>query len=99
MNAQNCGDPSPAVRDQDDRPHNQDGALLGLLSGVSTGLICGQLALQASVIPAKAGVQSVDSAFPKVCRMDSRFRGNDRRFVRSGIPKDTATPKTLEKDS
>jgi hypothetical protein len=29
------------------------------------------------VIPAKAGIHSVDSAFPKVCGVDSRFRGND----------------------
>ena len=29
------------------------------------------------VIPAKAGIQSVDSAFPKDCGVDSRFRGND----------------------
>jgi hypothetical protein len=29
------------------------------------------------VIPAKAGIQSVDSAIPKVCQVDSRFRGND----------------------
>jgi hypothetical protein len=29
------------------------------------------------VIPAKAGIQSFASAFPKVCEVDSRFRGND----------------------
>ena len=32
------------------------------------------------VIPAKAGIQSVDSASPKVCEVDSRFRGNDCAF-------------------
>ena len=29
------------------------------------------------VIPAKAGIQSPDSGFPKVGQVDSRFRGND----------------------
>jgi hypothetical protein len=29
------------------------------------------------VIPAKAGIQSVEGAFPKLCGRDSRFRGND----------------------
>jgi len=29
------------------------------------------------VIPAKAGIQSVDRPFPKGCGVDSRFRGND----------------------
>jgi hypothetical protein len=29
------------------------------------------------VIPAKAGIQSVNSALPKACGVDSRFRGND----------------------
>ena len=33
--------------------------------------------LQAAVIPAKAGIQSVGSSFPKACGVDSRFRGND----------------------
>jgi hypothetical protein len=32
---------------------------------------------QSAVIPAKAGIHSYDSAFPEVCRVDSRFRGND----------------------
>jgi hypothetical protein len=43
------------------------------------------------VIPAKAGIQSVDSVFPKVCRVDSRFRGNDRRLEWIPIPNDTGT--------
>ena len=33
--------------------------------------------LEPPVIPAKAGIQSVESTFPKVCGVDSRFRGND----------------------
>jgi len=32
------------------------------------------------VIPAKAGIQFVDNAFPQVCGVDSRFRGNDGGF-------------------
>jgi len=35
------------------------------------GVICETWALQVAVIPAKAGIQLVDSAFPKVCGMDS----------------------------
>ena len=37
---------------------------------------------ETQVIPAKAGIQSVDRAFPEVCRVDSRFRGNDCDFER-----------------
>jgi len=33
--------------------------------------------LEPPVIPAKAGIQSDESTFPKVCGLDSRFRGND----------------------
>jgi hypothetical protein len=33
---------------------------------------------KALVIPAKAGIQSDDSTFPRVCGVDSRFRGNDQ---------------------
>jgi hypothetical protein len=41
--------------------------------------------LDPPVIPAKAGIQSDDSTFPKVCGVDSRFRGNDC------APNDTTT--------
>jgi hypothetical protein len=34
------------------------------------------LHLETQVIPAKAGIDSWDSAFLKVCGVDSRFRGN-----------------------
>ena len=34
-------------------------------------------ALEPPVIPAKAGIQSDNSTFPRVCGVDSRFRGND----------------------
>ena len=50
---------------------------LGRHPGLGSGVICGARALQAAVIPAKAGIQSVDISFPKVCGVDSRFRGND----------------------
>jgi hypothetical protein len=43
------------------------------------------------VIPAKAGIQSVDTAFPKVCGVDSRFRGNDCDLQRPFLAKDTST--------
>jgi hypothetical protein len=33
--------------------------------------------LEASAIPAKAGTQSVDIAYPKPCGVDSGFRGSD----------------------
>jgi hypothetical protein len=35
------------------------------------------MASAAHVIPAKAGIQAVGSAFPKARQVDSRFRGND----------------------
>jgi hypothetical protein len=44
---------------------------------------------QATVIPAKAGIHSANLRKCAVRRLDSRFRGNDRRFVREGIPNDT----------
>jgi hypothetical protein len=48
-------------------------------------------ALQAAVIPAKAGIQSDDSTFPEVSGVDSRFRGNDWRFEWDPIPNDANT--------
>jgi len=41
------------------------------------GLIWNGDPLEPPVIPAKAGIQCDDSTFPKVCGVDSRFRGND----------------------
>jgi hypothetical protein len=43
----------------------------------ASGVICSQRPLAYAVIPAKAGIQSLDNAFPEVCGVDSRFRGND----------------------
>jgi hypothetical protein len=37
------------------------------------------------------GIQSVDSAFPKVCQVDSRFRGNDCGFERPCLANNTST--------
>ena len=42
--------------------------------------------LEPPVIPAKAGIQSDDSTFPKVCGVDSRFRGNDQVSQMTPIP-------------
>ena len=42
------------------------------------------------VIPAKAGIQSLDSPFPKVCAVDSRFRGNDCGLDRPCLANETA---------
>jgi hypothetical protein len=42
------------------------------------------------VIPAKAGIQSLDSLFLKTCGVDSRFRGNDCDFERSSLANDTS---------
>ncbi len=43
--------------------------------------------IEPPVIPAKAGIQSDDSTFPKACGVDSRFRGNDCL----GLANDTTT--------
>jgi hypothetical protein len=44
------------------------------------GVIWDGISSEAPVIPAKAGIQSVDSGFPKILGVDSRFRGNDREL-------------------
>jgi hypothetical protein len=48
------------------------------------------------VIPAKAGIQSINSAFPKVCGVDSRFRGNDCDLHCPCIANDTGTENRAE---
>ena len=47
--------------------------------------------LQGAVIPAQTGIQSLDSASPKVCAVGSRFRGNDCCFRRPCPANDTTT--------
>ncbi|MGD0010023.1 MAG: lysylphosphatidylglycerol synthase transmembrane domain-containing protein [Terriglobia bacterium] len=56
-----------------------------------TGVICETWALEAAVIPAKAGIYSANLRKCAVDGLDSRFRGNDRRFKRDPIPNDTTT--------
>jgi hypothetical protein len=47
----------------------------------NSGGVCETWALQAAVIPAKAGIQSAGLWKRAVRERDSRFRGNDGRFV------------------
>ena len=47
--------------------------------------------MEAPVIPAKAGIQSVDGGFPKVCGVDSCFHGNDFDLRRPSLANDTST--------
>jgi hypothetical protein len=56
-----------------------------------SGIIWGVIPFNALVIPAKAGVQSADGAFPKVCGVDSRLRGNDRGLGRPCRANDATT--------
>ena len=49
-----------------------------------------------SVIPAQAGIQSVDSAFPRVCRVDSRLRGNDFAPIDTSIRPTDHRPRTTD---
>jgi hypothetical protein len=53
------------------------------------GIIWDGIPFETPVIPAKAGIQFVDSTFPEVGRVDSRFRGNDRGFDRPCLANDT----------
>ena len=53
------------------------------------GVIWNIIPYETPVIPAKAGIQSVDSAFPKVYGVDSRFRGNDCGLERPCLANDT----------
>jgi hypothetical protein len=56
-----------------------------------TGVIWNGDPLEPPVIPAKAGIHSLDGALPKVCEVDSRFRGNDCGFERPCLANDTST--------
>jgi hypothetical protein len=58
---------------------------------LGVGVIWDGILSETPVIPAKARIQSFDSAFPKVCRVDSRFRGNDCGFERPCLANDTST--------
>ena len=52
-------------------------------------VICETGELQLAVIPAKAGIQSVNRVSPQPCRVGSRLRGNDWRIDRDPIPNDS----------
>jgi hypothetical protein len=47
------------------------------LNNDGSGVIWITTAMKTSVIPAKAGIQSVGNAFQMTYRLDSRLRGND----------------------
>ena len=59
---------------------------------VGTGVVCETWALQAAVIPAKAGRQTFGNALSTDW---IRFRGNDWRFERDPIPNDTTTARRV----
>jgi hypothetical protein len=54
----------------------EQGAQVSYSMGI--GVIWNGMPFETTVIPAQAGIQSVGSAFPRVCGIDSRLRGNDR---------------------
>ena len=56
-----------------------------------SGVIWDCIPYEPPVIPAKAGIQSVDRAFPRVCGVDSRFRGNDDGLERPCLANDTTS--------
>jgi hypothetical protein len=58
---------------------------------IGFGVIWDGIPFGTPVIPAKAGIQSAGSVFPKVCGVDSRFRGNDCDFKRPHLANDTVT--------
>ena len=59
--------------------------------GAGIGVIWNGIPYETPVIPAKAGIQSVNSAFPRVCGVDSRFRGNDCGLEPPCLANDTST--------
>jgi hypothetical protein len=60
-------------------------------SFVGTGVICETWALEAAVIPAKAGIYSANLCKCAVVGLDSRFRGNDAGLEWTPIPNDTSS--------
>ncbi len=65
------------------------------LQGRGSGVIWNISPNETPVIPAKAGIQSVKSASPRVCGVDSRFRGNDCGLERPCLPNDAITRAVL----
>ena len=62
-----------------------------MVRALGIGVICETWALQTAVIPAKAGIYSANLRTCAVDGLDSRFRGNDRRFEEDPVPNDTTT--------
>jgi hypothetical protein len=58
-----------------------------------SGVIGRRIHFETPVIPAKAGIQSVNSASPKAGGVDSHFRGNDCDFQCPGLANETTTPR------
>jgi alpha-D-ribose 1-methylphosphonate 5-phosphate C-P lyase len=56
-----------------------------------TSVICEARALPLEVIPAKAGIQSLNQWNCVLAGLDSRLRGNDRPSDPGGVPSDTTT--------
>jgi hypothetical protein len=67
--------------------HALDDVLWQVKAFVGTGVTCETWALQAAVIPAKAGIYSANLRKCAVDGLDSRFCGNDRCFERDPIPR------------
>jgi hypothetical protein len=60
-------------------------------TGSGVDVIWDAIPFETPVVPAKAGIQFVGNAFPKVCGLDSRFRGNDGDFQPPYPANDTTT--------
>jgi hypothetical protein len=91
------------IRDEINAPPRYDSQLRTrpALEAVNTGehagvsVIWDGIAFDTPVIPAKAGIHSMDSAFPKVCGVDSGFRGNDCRLQRPCLANDTSAERAI----
>ena len=62
------------------------------VASFGSGVIWNGIYFERTVIPAKAGIQSVDSLSPRTCGVDSRFRGDDCDLRRPCLANDTRTP-------
>jgi hypothetical protein len=68
-----CSADRPALRD----PRLFSMSAVNQRRAAGSGVIWSQRPIAYAVIPAEAGIQSLDNAFPGVYSVDSRFRGND----------------------
>jgi hypothetical protein len=62
---------------------------------LATGAILNGIPFETPVIPAKAGIQPGQRAFPNVCGVDSRFRGNDCDLQCPCLTNEAGTPGSL----